>query len=786
MLFCIFFHFNLACAKPGEKIGVLYSYQNTDYYVKNDIVGFGQVWKSFLETFESTYLNYQFLCNISQDTKIEDLGVNVILFPLALDIDENEQNLLNTFLNNGGKLIITAGIGPASDKLKNFLSQYGINLEENVITKTNLDLKHRDSSIIFNLPIGNFYSVFDADVSTKKIAALWKENNKNAIGASKNVVYIGYSWGGDISKDDDIHILLGTIDYFWKGLSENLSREISKEEYRKIVKEIYTLKEEANSVIKTVEQLDLQVPRYQLKRHFSDGEDYFNDFNTNYLLGNYMKARENANIAKREFAVVYSLGTPVRKVEVRAIWLDRGTIVRCNSPRELRSLIKDLARIGFNVIFFETVNAGYPIYPSKLLPQNPLISNWDPLSVAIEAAHSSGVELHAWVWTFAVGNTKHNLLIGKEPQYLGPIIETKGRSWALASQNGKTRIEMQPEIWISPANKKACNFLIELFSEIVQNYNVDGIQLDYIRFPFQKNHSQMGFDFITKNAYKQATNKLPKLEGEENLYFREWKAKLINDFVKEVSFKLRLIRPNLKISTAVFAFGHATRMLLIQQDWEEWVKNNWIDAVYPFYYSYTKEEIKTKLQNTKEIIGDQALIIPIFNLRVLNIGEFAERVTTARNSGVLGFGLFAAEHLDKTKQELLKKGAFREKAVLLPYNDPFLASKILLNDFHSIVEKFTLVRRREILADSETEKQVYNLTQELKNELQNYSQIKIVDIENKLSSLEKKVKEWLSLEKYLNRDQRTFYITSYLDQIKTLIGYTKGKTITVSNGSPSN
>lgn len=765
---------------------MLYSYKNTDYYGKNDIVGFGQVWKSFLETFESTYLNYQFLCNISQDTKIEDLGINVILFPLALDIDENEQNLLNTFLNNGGKLIISAGIGPASDKLKNFLSQYGINLEENAITKTNLTLKHRDSNIIFDLPIGNFYSVFDIDIGTKKIAALWKENNKIAIGASKNVVYIGYSWGDDISKDDDIHVLLRTIDYFWKDLSNTLTREISKEEYGKIVKEIYTLKEEANSVIKTVEQLDLQVPKYQLNRHFTDGEDYFNDFNTNYLFRNYMIARENASAAKREFAVVYSLGTPVRKVEVRAIWLDRGTIVRCNGPRELRSLIKDLARIGFNVIFFETVNAGYPIYPSKLLPQNPFISNWDPLSVAIEAAHSSGVELHAWVWTFAVGNTKHNLLIGKEPQYLGPIIETKGRSWALSSQDGKIRIEMQPEIWVSPANKKACNFLIELFSEIVQNYNVDGIQLDYIRFPFQKNHSQMGFDFITKNAYKQATNKLPKLEGVENLHFREWKAKLISDFVKEVSFKLRLIRPNLKISTAVFAFGHATRMLLIQQDWEEWVRNSWIDSVYPFYYSYTKEEIKTKLQNTKENVGDQALIIPAFNLRVLNIGEFAERITTARNSGVLGFGLFAAEHLDKTKQELLKKGVFREKAVLLPYNDPFLASKILLNDFHSIIEKFTLVKNREILADSETEKQVYNLTQELKNELQNYSQIKIVEVENKLSYLEKKVKEWLSLEKYLNRDQRTFYITSYLDQIKTLIGYMKGKTVTVSTDTSSN
>ena len=42
------------------------------------------MWKSFLETFEGTNLDYQFLCNITPETRKTDLDVDVIFFPLAV------------------------------------------------------------------------------------------------------------------------------------------------------------------------------------------------------------------------------------------------------------------------------------------------------------------------------------------------------------------------------------------------------------------------------------------------------------------------------------------------------------------------------------------------------------------------------------------------------------------------------------------------------------------------------------------------------------------------------
>lgn len=766
---------SLTDARASEKIGVLYSYKNVETYNSNNIVGFQQVWKSFLETFEGTNLDYQFICNITPETKKTDLDVNIIFFPLAIDIDPNELGFLKDFLNSGGKLVINSGIGPVSENLKTFLSEQGINISENVIAKSGLKLKYKTDEILFELPVGNFYSIFEIRGSTKKIIARWKGINQPAIGSSNNTVYIGYSWGQDVDTKNDIAAFLKTIDYFWDNISFDITKKISNEEYKKIVKEINALKSEAALVIQISEQLDLSVPKYLLKKHFSDGLDFFNSFNSNYLFGNYKLAREDASSAKNELAFVYSLGIPVRKVEVRAIWLDRGSIVACKDAVELRNLIKNLSRIGFNVIFFETVNAGYPIYPSRLLPQNPLIKDWDPLRVAIDAAHAYEMELHAWVWTFAVGNTRHNLLVNKPVEYTGPVISTKDKSWALAGQDGQLRVELQPETWISPANKKACEFLQELFSEIVTNYDVDGFQFDYVRFPFQKTYSQVGFDPVTKNAFLEATGKTPSLEGKNNRIWRDWKATLVSDFVKDTSTKLRIIKPDLKISAAVFALDRTLRIQLIQQDWETWLINRWVDVVYPFYYSYTKDEIKTKLLREREMVNDKGIIIPAFNLRVLSLGELAERITQARNAGVLGVALFASEHLDSVKSNLLKNGPFREKTIFTPYEKPILACQKLLDEFNLIIEKFALTKKLSILSESQTQKEVYYLTQDLKEELDRYSPELANEIERKLMNLQLKVKDWLSLEKYLDRDQRAMYISSYLDQVKTLLNYIRNE-----------
>ena len=117
-------------------------------------------------------------------------------------------------------------------------------------------------------------------------------------------------------------------------------------------------------------------------------------------------------------------------------WI-RGTIVRAANEKGLAKIFDNLAKAGINTVFFETLNAGYTIYPSKVAPQqNPLIRGWDPLASAVKLAHERGIELHAWVWVFAAGNQSHNKILNIKSNYPGPVL-AKHPDWAAYDNRGR-------------------------------------------------------------------------------------------------------------------------------------------------------------------------------------------------------------------------------------------------------------------------------------------------------------------------------------------------------------
>ena len=63
-------------------------------------------------------------------------------------------------------------------------------------------------------------------------------------------------------------------------------------------------------------------------------------------------------------------------------------------------LFDRLKAAGFNVVYFETNNAGFTMFPSTVGVQNPDIVGWDPLACAIKEAHKRGMELHSWLVDF--------------------------------------------------------------------------------------------------------------------------------------------------------------------------------------------------------------------------------------------------------------------------------------------------------------------------------------------------------------------------------------------------
>ena len=417
-----------------------------------------------------------------------------------------------------------------------------------------------------------------------------------------------------------------------------------------------------------------------LVRALNQAKQHRNDFQSLIQVGDYNKASQTWVKAKNVLNDNFPTGLNHSSPDIRAIWLDRGTIVKAQSADDLKLLFDRMKRAGINVVFFETVNAGYPIYPSEVAPQqNPLTAGWDPLKAAVTLAHERDMELHAWVWVFSAANRRHNQILELPDSYSGPVL-SKNPSWAIADRNGK-----QPE-WISgksfmdPANPEVRDYLSRLFNEIVTRYDVDGLQLDYIRYPFQNPHQGNihGYSATARREFRQQYRLDPIKFTPGHPYWNAWlnfKTEQIDSFVEEMSVKLKAKRPNLTLSAAVFPMEYKIRHSNLQQNWQRWVKEGWVDLLVPMTYAPNTQEFQAITEPLFQADSQGAsLLIP--GLRLLNMPSYktVQQVQYIQQSPTPGYALFAAAHFRAGLARTLNRPSFKSTAPILPHRTPLKAA----------------------------------------------------------------------------------------------------------------
>ena len=353
--------------------------------------------------------------------------------------------------------------------------------------------------------------------------------------------------------------------------------------------------------------------------------------------------------------------------EIRSIWLDRETIVNAKSKEGLAKVFERFKAAGINTVFVETVNAGYPIYPSTVAPaQNPLIKGWDPLAAAVDLGKAYNMEIHAWVWIFAAGNQAHNPLVGKPASYPGPILSAHP-DWAGYDNKGNLIIPGQTKPFLDPANPEVRNYLKSLLAEIVTRYDVDGIQLDYIRYPFQdpKNNQLFGYGTAARAQFKDLTGVdptqlSPNSQDQRIRYlWNQWTAfrtQQVTTFVAETAQQLRRQDPTLKISAAVFADDTYKRQQTLQQDWEDWADQGLVDWIVLMSYASSTERFAELIRPwLVESSYRHTQVIP--GIRLLNLppAVAAGQLQMLRDMSTNGYALFAADNLNGEVQTMLSR-----------------------------------------------------------------------------------------------------------------------------------
>ncbi|MBL8896204.1 MAG: family 10 glycosylhydrolase, partial [Planctomycetes bacterium] len=276
--------------------------------------------------------------------------------------------------------------------------------------------------------------------------------------------------------------------------------------------------------------------------------------------------------------------------EVRGVWIARDGLT---SRPKIVDTLDELAAANLNLVCVNVWSRGFTIHPSDVLfaacgqRQDPSYVGRDPLQEMIVEAHRRGIEVEAWFeygfmlgWSGWFGGTNG----------VGPVLSANP-SWTALDQNGQSAVNDGGGgffTWGAHENPAVRRFLLDLCVEVAERYDVDGIQLDRVRYP----STSFGYDAATRAAYQAATGQQPPTNVNQSSWKR-WRADRLNQFHREVYDAVKLRRTTLRVTDAPTVMPGAYDNFL--QDWPQWVSSGSLDLVYPQVYRTTLSSYVTTL-----------------------------------------------------------------------------------------------------------------------------------------------------------------------------------------------
>lgn len=319
------------------------------------------------------------------------------------------------------------------------------------------------------------------------------------------------------------------------------------------------------------------------------------------------------------------------KYEVRAVWLT--TIGGLDWPssynpekqkKQLCDILDQLQSANINTVLLQTRIRATTIYPSSYEPFDGCITghpgqrpNYDPLAFAVEECHKRGMEIHAWVVAIPIG--KWNGYGCRQLRKLYPSLVKR----------------IGDEGFMNPEKAETGKYIADICEEIVSKYDVDGIHLDYIRYP---------------ETWKKIGNKTAARDN-------------ITRIMQNVNTKCKELKRWIKISCApIGKFSDLTRYSSngwnaydrVCQDVQAWMKQGLVDMIFPMMY-FRGNNFYPFLLDWKENASDR-IVVPGLGIYFMSpnesnwqLDDIWREVCIARSQD-MGYALFRTRHfLDNNK-----------------------------------------------------------------------------------------------------------------------------------------
>jgi len=360
------------------------------------------------------------------------------------------------------------------------------------------------------------------------------------------------------------------------------------------------------------------------------------------------------------------------KQEIRAVWLttnyglDWPARIALNETEErwqkqdLCNILDRLKEANFNTVFVQTRLRGDVIYPSRIEPVSKVFTghygslpDYDPLAFVIDECHKRGMECHAFFVTFPVGSES--------------VVREQGMA-SVVNRRPELCLYHRGEWLLDPGLPETADYILSLVKEVVLNYDIDGIQFDYIRYP------AFASSFPDQKSYATYGNG-------RNL--ANWRRENINRLIAHIHDWVKQEKPWVQVSSS--PLGKYSRIPQnpnagwtayddVFQDPKAWLQAEKHDMIVPMMY-YRQNDFYPFVNNWMEQATSRNRVVGLGAYRLneregdWNLSEIIDQINYARSQGVAGMAFFRTQFVVENEKGLyyeLKYNLFKYPAQLPP------------------------------------------------------------------------------------------------------------------------
>ena len=299
---------------------------------------------------------------------------------------------------------------------------------------------------------------------------------------------------------------------------------------------------------------------------------------------------------------------PQTNEEFRTTWIvDSQWISPDKSVEENKALTRLIldnhVKANMTSVLWQIRRFGTVYYSSAIEPWGPRVGfsnpGYNPLEFAIQEAHARGLEFHAWFNAF-----ESRFAYPGSPAQLNP-------GWVCRDRDG---IIMPDEIaWLSPGLEPVREYLVNLAMAIVNNYDIDGLHLDFVRWNEHTNSTvsvtlakqniaqNLPDGIITEAQYNELLSNAagrflydaehPFSAGVPDGFstWEDWWRWSVTEFVRALHEAIQTVKPWVRLSPAAlgrYNWGGWQGFNVVYQDAALWLNERYIDQLVGMHYHW--------------------------------------------------------------------------------------------------------------------------------------------------------------------------------------------------------